>query len=149
MAWYPIGASESHYAKLRVNTLLSDEKQSAIVGSNSSRQARGNYQYSPMSNNYNINTENCVNIGVDISTSTENGMNANHTSGEGSTTDTMAENESTQTSSASSIEAGEQCNKAEVLVHRPGERLDHLAEDLSMVSVMSVQNSSTYMNMDF
>lgn len=148
MTWFPIGASESHYAKLRVSTLLSDEKQSAIVGSNTGRQVGGNCQYSS-NNNYNISTENCVNTGVNTSTSTENGMNANHTSGEGSTTDTMAENESTQTSSASSIEASEQCNKAEVLIHRPGERPDHLAEDLSMVSVMSVQNSSTYMNMDF
>ncbi|QPG74297.1 hypothetical protein FOA43_001623 [Brettanomyces nanus] len=115
--FYPSGTTNNKYSKIRVDSLLSDYK--SIFPS------------SDVSGNVNLPTANNFII--------DSGAN-NHTSGEGSTTDTTTGNASAQTSSVSSIDGAEPCEKMEVIIHKPEEnnspKMNNLTEDLSMVSVM-------------
>lgn len=76
----------------------------------------------------------------------ESGHLTSHTSVEGSTTDTMTGNASPQTSSASSVDASDPTEQVKPLVRRP-EDFSRLAEDISMASIMSVRDSTTYMKL--
>lgn len=82
---------------------------------------------------------------VRVNTLLENCGVPEHTSGEESTTDTT--NGVASNSSASSVEDPD--NKVEVMIHKSREGINNVTEDLSMVSIMSVKNSSNSMSYDY